>query len=248
MILVALIGLIGCEESEKANETTTERKEIGTEDQELLESAIEETPYIKDIVTEYYCGSMDDSVMATMTINDINGFAMSCDFLTNFVKVNYPEVKPDVIVEFEEGDDFLSWHTTNLETGFLYSGDGTSVSDVAIKDLYDYENSTEEETEEPEPEITTGEANALERALSYLEYTAFSKKGLRDQLEYDGFEKSEIDYAIKNCKADWKEQAVKKAESYLEYQSFSKSELYDQLIYEGFTEEQAQYGVDEAYD
>lgn len=106
---------------------------------------------------------------------------------------------------------------------------------------------TAEATTEPEPEATTGQLNALDKALDYLDYTAFSKKGLRSQLEYEGFKDDEIDYAIENCGADWKEQAVKKAKEYLEFSSFSKEGLIEQLEYEGFTEKQAKYGADEAY-
>ena len=104
-----------------------------------------------------------------------------------------------------------------------------------------------EETTEAEPEATTGQLNALDKALDYLDYTAFSKKGLRSQLEYEGFKDDEIDYAIENCGADWKEQAVKKAEEYLDFTSFSKEGLIDQLEYDGFTEKQAKYGADKAY-
>ena len=104
-----------------------------------------------------------------------------------------------------------------------------------------------EETTEAEPEATTGQLNALDKAQDYLSFTAFSKKGLRSQLEYEGFKDDEIDYAIENCGADWKEQAVKKAKEYLEFSSFSKESLIEQLEYEGFTEKQAKYGADEAY-
>ena len=104
-----------------------------------------------------------------------------------------------------------------------------------------------EETTEAEPEATTGQLNALDKALDYLDYTAFSKKGLRSQLEYEGFKDAEIDYAIENCGADWKEQAVKKAKEYLDFTSFSKEGLIDQLEYDGFTEKQAKYGADKAY-
>lgn len=104
-----------------------------------------------------------------------------------------------------------------------------------------------EETTEAEPEATTGQLNALDKALDYLSFTAFSKKGLRSQLEYEGFKDDEIDYAIENCGADWKEQAVKKAKEYLDFTSFSKEGLIDQLEYDGFTEKQAKYGADKAY-
>lgn len=104
-----------------------------------------------------------------------------------------------------------------------------------------------EETTEAEPEATTGQLNALDKAMDYLSFTAFSKKGLRDQLEYDGYNDDEIEYAVDNCGADWNEQAVKKAEEYLDFTSFSKEGLIDQLEYDGFTEKQAKYGADKAY-
>lgn len=253
MILIGMIGLVGCGSSATPEATTEAEKE--TEEQLLLRDAIAETPYIRDITTDYFClkGTIDEkeNVMATMTIDDINGFAMTCDFLTNFMNYHFSseEIEKTVTIFYKQEDDELSWRSTDMETGFLCSSGGTSVPDVSLKDLYKQndEMSEEGETEDAEPEATIGEQNALDKALSYLEFMAFSKKGLKKQLEYEGFEKSEIKYAIKHCGADWKEQAVKKAEEYLESQSFSKQGLYDQLIYEGFTEEQAEYGVEKAY-
>ena len=104
---------------------------------------------------------------------------------------------------------------------------------------------TASEVEQPaaEPEVTMGERNALAKAKSYLDFTAFSYTGLIDQLEYEGFSTEEATYGADNCGADWNEQAAKKAKSYLEFTSFSRSGLMDQLLYDGFTQEQAEYGV-----
>lgn len=99
-----------------------------------------------------------------------------------------------------------------------------------------------------EPKVTKGEKNALDSALSYLDYSAFSKSGLKDQLEYEGYTESEIEYAVENCGANWKEQAALMAQEYLDYSSFSRQELIDQLEFEGFTSEQAEYGVSRVYD
>lgn len=99
----------------------------------------------------------------------------------------------------------------------------------------------------PAPQATSGEKNALKTAESYLRYSAFSKKGLKDQIKFEGYSESESTYAVNNVNADWMEQAVKMAESYLKYSSFSKKGLKDQLIFEGFTEVQAEYGVSKAY-
>ncbi len=112
-----------------------------------------------------------------------------------------------------------------------------------------------EETEEPtepepepepaEPEATVGEANAVQAALDYLSFMGFSKSGLANQLEFEGYTKAEIDYALENITVDWKAEAVESAESYLEFSSFSRSGLIDQLLYEGFTQAQAEHAVNE---
>ena len=91
--------------------------------------------------------------------------------------------------------------------------------------------------------ITLGQKNAVAKAKSYINYSAFSRKGLIEQLEYEGFTNSEAIYGTDNCGADWNQQAAKKAESYMKYSSFSRSGLLEQLEYEGFTKEQAEYGA-----
>jgi host cell surface-exposed lipoprotein len=99
-------------------------------------------------------------------------------------------------------------------------------------------------TTPPEPQFTRSEENAIRSAESYLDYTAFSRSGLIEQLEYEGFNTGEATLAVDYLTVDWNEQAWKSAESYLDYTAFSRSGLIDQLLYEGFTLEQATYGVD----
>ena len=91
--------------------------------------------------------------------------------------------------------------------------------------------------------ITLGEKNALKKAKDYLNFSAFSYRGLIDQLKYEGFSEEEAKYAVDHCGADWNEQAAKKAKDYLDFSSFSRSGLIEQLEYEGFTSEQAKYGA-----
>ena len=100
-----------------------------------------------------------------------------------------------------------------------------------------------EEAKDKTDKATMGEKNALKKAKDYLAYSAFSKSGLVKQLEYEGFTSKEAEYGVKQCGADWNEQAAKKAKDYLSISSYSKSGLIDQLEYEGFTNEQAKYGV-----
>ena len=68
-----------------------------------------------------------------------------------------------------------------------------------------------------------------------------------DQLEFEGYTTAEATYAVNNCGANCKEQAVKSAKNYLKIMSFSKQGLIDQLEFEGFTSEEAIYGVEQAY-
>lgn len=86
---------------------------------------------------------------------------------------------------------------------------------------------------------------SVQSGAVYLEYSAFSKTGLQKQLEFEKFTSEQASYGVKNCGADWNEQAVKKAAEYLEYSSFSRDGLISQLEFEGFTHEQAVHGVEE---
>ncbi len=108
-------------------------------------------------------------------------------------------------------------------------------------------NTEETNTVEPEtPKATVGEVNALGTAETYLYMGGFSKQGLREQLKYEQYSDSEIDYAIENCNADWKEQAAISAENYMNSGNFSRGDLFDQLKFEGFTDKQANYGLEAA--
>ena len=102
------------------------------------------------------------------------------------------------------------------------------------------------ETTEPQEEAVTetiGQKNARESAESYLSFTAFSRQGLIEQLEFEEFSTEDAEYAVDALEVDWKEQAAKSAEAYLEFSAFSREGLIDQLVFEGFTQEEAEYGV-----
>lgn len=90
---------------------------------------------------------------------------------------------------------------------------------------------------------TVSQQNAVRSAGDYLEYTAFSRTGLIDQLKYEGFSNEDAVWGVDGVTVDWNEQAAKSAKDYLEYTSFSRSGLVEQLVYEGFTPAQAEYGV-----
>lgn len=105
---------------------------------------------------------------------------------------------------------------------------------------------TEEATpvqQAPAQSVTREQRNALRQAEHYLSFTAFSEKGLREQLEYHGYPADAVQYALDNITVDWNEQAVKKAREYDKHSPMSDNDMLEQLLYEGFTPEQAQYGV-----
>ncbi len=138
------------------------------------------------------------------------------------------------------------------DSAFLYVREGTSSAVVEESSVY-YSNNKNDNVNSSSSNngkgsgATTGEKNALESAKSYLSFTAFSKSGLIEQLEYEGYTYSEAKYAVDNCGADWYEQAALSAKRYLDFTSFSRSGLIEQLEYEGFTTEQAEYAVNKVY-
>ena len=97
--------------------------------------------------------------------------------------------------------------------------------------------------EEEQITETVNQKNARQKAEQYLDYSAFSRQGLIQQLEYEGFSAIDAEYGTDAINADWREQAALKAKQYLDYSSFSRQGLIDQLLYEGFTQKQADYGV-----
>jgi hypothetical protein len=102
-------------------------------------------------------------------------------------------------------------------------------------------------TPEPPP-LSPGQRNALGSAKDYLDYTAFSRQGLIDQLKFESYSEADATWAVDQLGADWNQQAVLMAQDYLDYSSFSRDGLVDQLIFSGFTQAEAEYGASQAYD
>lgn len=93
---------------------------------------------------------------------------------------------------------------------------------------------------------TAAQSNARRAAENYLDVMAFSRSGLIEQLQYEGYSKGDATYAVDALSVDWKEQAAKKAQEYLNTMPFSRSSLLDQLMFEGFSTAEAQYGVSQS--
>lgn len=102
------------------------------------------------------------------------------------------------------------------------------------------------------PAMTASQEQAIGAAEDYLAFSAFSRKGLIEQLssEYgSGFSKADATFAVDHIKVNWNEQAAKAAKNYLETSHFSRAGLIQQLESEygsQFTHKQAVYGVSKA--
>jgi hypothetical protein len=94
-----------------------------------------------------------------------------------------------------------------------------------------------------EPSVPLGQESARRKAQEYLDFASFSRSGLIEQLEYEGFSNADATGAVDGLSVDWNEQAAEKADEYMGFSSFSRSGLIDQLEFEGFTSEQAAYGA-----
>ena len=89
--------------------------------------------------------------------------------------------------------------------------------------------------------------NAIESAEAYNKIFAYSKKGLIENLKYEGFSEDIAECAVKSINANWKENCVRSAYSYLDLSPFSKEELIHQLDYDGFTAEEIDYAMNQIY-
>ena len=121
-----------------------------------------------------------------------------------------------------------------------------TVQAIEGADDEDQESTTQDTPATPSADMTTGQKNAVRSAEQYLAFTAFSRSGLIEQLEFEGFSNEDATFAVDRVNPDWNEQAALSAQTYLEFTSFSRSGLIEQLVFEGFTAEQAEYGVSAA--
>jgi hypothetical protein len=100
--------------------------------------------------------------------------------------------------------------------------------------------------------MTRSQEQAVGSAQDYLEYGAFSRRGLINQLHSkagEGFSLADATYAVDHITVNWNKQAAKSAKEYLAYSHFSRRGLITQLESksgEGFTHSQAVYGVNKA--
>lgn len=98
-------------------------------------------------------------------------------------------------------------------------------------------------TLEEKPKLTLGQENAIRKAQSYLGLMGFSRTGLIEQLQFEGFSPEEATFGADSAGADWNAECAEKAQSYIDMMSFSRQGLYDQLAFEGFQASEIEFGL-----
>jgi len=147
---------------------------------------------------------------------------------------------------------FLGYQTFVNSIRFSTEDSGSAVATQATEpaqpEVPDEEPTPDEPTPEPPPPPpaateTASQRNAVRAAEGYIRIMAFSRSGLIEQLEFEGYSNADAIHAVDSIGANWNEQAARKAQSYLDIMPFSRSGLIDQLVFDGFTREQATHGV-----
>lgn len=98
-------------------------------------------------------------------------------------------------------------------------------------------------TVEEKPKLTLSQENAIGKAKSYLSLMGFSRTGLIQQLEFEGFSTEDATFGTDSAGADWNAECAEKAKSYIDMMSFSRQGLYDQLAFEGFQPAEIEFGL-----
>lgn len=92
---------------------------------------------------------------------------------------------------------------------------------------------------------TENQKRARVDAKTYYEESWFSRVGLIEQLEIDGFSTSDATYGVDALGVSWREEALGTADAAISSEWFSRQGLIDHLLYQGFTEDEASYATDE---
>jgi hypothetical protein len=216
-------------ESASESPTTAATSYSESDKKNFLDAIVVETD-------EVYMESDEDLVDLADTIIAAHGRGVAWDDVVKVLKENFTDSDAEIYGEL------VVIHLMKD----LPKDDGWKVAASAERQTREAAKAPEPEPEETEPEMTVAQEQAVGKAEDYLDGQHFSKKGLIEQLRYEGFSKKNAEFAVEHIDVSWKKQAAGKAEDYLNGQHFSRSGLIAQLKYEGFTQSQAEYGVKKA--
>ncbi len=262
------LGIVGCS-SEEALDTSSSSSTFESSSQKEPEDTgifLSETQYSEDAVT-FHGRTFNDAQISILDNGKI--IATEDATIAGVFSIEIPyDDKEDKEYELNNGYNTISVKSKSKATQTKESEDEASKIEVE-KQMKVQESNELREKQEKEEQLaaeqkaredeakrvsdekaasianaTREQKNALNKAKDYLNYTAFSKSGLYDQLIHEQYPDDAAQFAIDNIEVDWNAQALQKAKDYLDYTSFSDQGLYDQLIHEGFTAEQSQYAID----
>lgn len=91
---------------------------------------------------------------------------------------------------------------------------------------------------------TENQKRARLDAKTYYESSWFSRTGMIDQLEFDGFSNADAAYGVDALGVDWALEAEGMADAEIRSDWFSRQGLIDVLVYQGFTDAEATTAVD----
>lgn len=180
-----------------------------------------------------------EKVAPTYTVPDFTGMSGMDAILAHTTAIQAGEGYYDgFALDFPDANVFMTDITGDVAGGVVTSQSPAAGTVVSVMD--------------PAPSIvlaaagpvgTMAQKNAVAKAQSYLKYAGFSRTGLIDQLQYEGFSPEDSTYGADNAGADWLAEAAEKAQSYMDTSAFSRDGLAEQLQYEGFTPEEVAAGL-----
>ena len=91
---------------------------------------------------------------------------------------------------------------------------------------------------------TENQKRARLDAKTYYETSWFSRVGLIEQLEFDGFAATDATYGVDSLGVDWGVEAVGMADAAISSDWFSRQGLIDHFVYQGFTASEATTATD----
>lgn len=208
---------------------------------------VDELASIRKILTT--SGSTDDTEIGNYIISNLSSGNLtikSKEKYSNSEKENKVENNSSNNTTKNESNNNSKQNSTNNNTTSnnqtnTQTNNNNSNNETSVNNNHNTQQQTQPENNTPS--VSVSKQNALKKAQSYLSHSAFSRKGLIEQLEYEKYSNEDATYAVDNVGTDWNAQALKKTQSYLSHSAFSRKGLIEQLEYEGFTSDQANYGV-----
>jgi len=244
LVLSIMAAVVYQDEKEEATQASSDKPAVSQEQQHKTEK--KESKEVKKEVKEVKKPAEKQLSTTSETMSKIKVGMTVEDFQDALSKdVN---IKPDFI----PNDLRLKGRFYKTKDGYIFvSYDGENVTEVKpFKTLDEGKKYTDNKSAEldakeqaSKPKLTLSKENAIAKAKAYINYAAFSRKGLIDQLKFDKFSDEDATYAVDHIEVDWNEQALRKAKAYMDYTSFSRSGLIEQLEFDGFTSEQAAYAA-----